>query len=95
MMTVPSGWLIVTMLVQFVAAQLHAVGMTFSIGASLLALCREESLTQLFLASIRRGKEQEVCLAARALGLHIVTLGASTATEAIYQEVRPSLEYGH
>lgn len=48
---------------------------------------REETLTQLFLSSVRRGKEVEAVLAAKALGLHVTTLGASAATEAIYQEV--------
>ena len=50
-------------------------------------LCREDTLTQLFLASIRKGKEAEIELAAKALGLHVATLGASTASEGIYQEV--------
>jgi len=48
---------------------------------------REDTLTQLFLSSVRRGKEAEACLAAKALGLHVTTLGASTASEGIYQEV--------
>lgn len=50
-------------------------------------VCREDTLTQLFLSSIRKGKESEACLAAKALGLHVTTLGASTASEGIYQEV--------
>jgi hypothetical protein len=50
-------------------------------------LCREDTLTQLFLSSIRKGKEAEIELAAKALGLHVATLGASTASEGIYQEV--------
>lgn len=49
---------------------------------------REDTLTQLFLTSLRRGKEAEACLAAKALGLHVTTLGASTASEGIYHEVR-------
>ena len=49
--------------------------------------CREDTLTQLFLTSLRRGKEAEACLAAKALGLHVTTLGASTASEGIYREV--------
>lgn len=53
-----------------------------------LAPCREDTLTQLFLNSVRRGKEVEACLAAKALGLHVTTLGASTASEGIYREVR-------
>lgn len=48
---------------------------------------REDTLTQLFLSSVRRGKEVEAVLAAKALGLHVTTLGASSASEAIYQEV--------
>lgn len=48
---------------------------------------REATLTQLFLSSIRRGKEVESCLAAKALGLHVTTLGASSASEGIYKEV--------
>ncbi|EFN57609.1 hypothetical protein CHLNCDRAFT_142687 [Chlorella variabilis] len=47
----------------------------------------EDTLTQLFLSSIRKGKESEACLAAKALGLHVTTLGASTASEGIYQEL--------
>ncbi|KAI3438373.1 hypothetical protein D9Q98_000805 [Chlorella vulgaris] len=53
---------------------------------------REATLTQLFLSSIRRGKEVESCLAAKALGLHVTTLGASSASEGIYKEAEPLLE---
>lgn len=53
---------------------------------------REDTLTQLFLSSVRRGKEVEACLAAKALGLHVATLGASSASEAIYQEAERVLE---
>lgn len=51
------------------------------------APCRQDTLTSLFLSSTRRGKEVEAALAAKALGLHVTTLGASTASEGIYQEV--------
>lgn len=53
---------------------------------------REDTLTQLFLSSVRRGKEVEAVLAAKALGLHVTTLGASSASEAIYQEAQRVLE---
>lgn len=39
------------------------------------------------MSSVRRGKEAEAQLGAKALGLHVATLGASTASEGIYQEV--------
>ena len=51
-------------------------------------VCREDTLTQLFLSSVRKGKEAEACLAAKALGMHVVTLGASKASEHIFGEVR-------
>ena len=51
-------------------------------------MCREDTLTQLFLSSVRKGKEAEACLAAKALGMHVVTLGASKASEHIFGEVR-------
>ncbi|PSC68232.1 Interferon-related developmental regulator 1 [Micractinium conductrix] len=53
---------------------------------------RQDTLTSLFLSSTRRGKEVEAALAAKALGLHVTTLGASTASEGIYQEAEPVLE---
>ncbi|KAL4447978.1 hypothetical protein ABPG75_005197 [Micractinium tetrahymenae] len=53
---------------------------------------REDTLTQLFLSSVRRGKEAEAVLAAKALGLHVTTLGASSASEAIYQEAERVLD---
>uniref|UniRef100_A0A1D1ZUG1 Interferon-related developmental regulator N-terminal domain-containing protein n=1 Tax=Auxenochlorella protothecoides TaxID=3075 RepID=A0A1D1ZUG1_AUXPR len=53
---------------------------------------REETLFQLFLRSLRRGKGAEARLGARALGLHAITLGAGPAVERMHAEALPVLE---
>lgn len=53
---------------------------------------REETLFQLFLRSLRRGKGAEARLGARALGLHAITLGAGPAAERMHAEALPVLE---
>lgn len=46
----------------------------------------------MFLGSLRRGGAAEATLAARALGLHVVTLGASDESESIFKDALPVLE---
>ena len=47
---------------------------------------------QMFLGSIKRGGPAEAALAARALALHVVTLGAGDEAESIYRDALPVLE---
>lgn len=53
---------------------------------------RQDTFAQLFLNCLRRGAPSEAALAARALGLHVITLGASDASEAIFRDARAVLE---
>lgn len=47
---------------------------------------KEETLTRLFITSFRKGGTKEAALAARALGLHTVTLGPGIESEKILEE---------
>ncbi|KAK9823814.1 hypothetical protein WJX72_005686 [[Myrmecia] bisecta] len=53
---------------------------------------RQETLTSICLGCLRRGSTTEAVTAARGLGLHAITLGASDETERLAQEARPVLE---
>lgn len=46
-----------------------------------IPLCRRETLASMLLNSLRRGGAAEAALAARCLGLEVVTLGASEESE--------------
>lgn len=50
-----------------------------------------ETLLQQFVNSVKRGSASEVALAARALGLLAITLGASTGAEHVLEEAAPAL----
>ncbi|GAB4824115.1 hypothetical protein N2152v2_011161 [Parachlorella kessleri] len=56
------------------------------------AVFRQETFTQMFLGSLKRGGPKESELAARALGLHVITLGASDMSERIFKDALPTLE---
>ena len=55
--------------------------------------CRQDSILQLLLSSIRRGGPTEASLAARGLALHAITLGAGDESAQLLREaVSPLVE---
>eukprot|EP00891_Asterochloris_glomerata_P006389 jgi/Astpho2/6389/Aster-x0727 len=73
-------------------ACLTVVGLLSSMHDAVGLIARQQTLGNQFLNSIRRGGAAEATLAARALGLLIVTLGASDEAERLQQEAQPVLE---
>lgn len=55
-------------------------------------MLRVATFSQMFLGSLKRGGPAEAGLAARALSLHLVTLGAGAEAEGIYKDALPVLE---
>ena len=55
-------------------------------------LPRQETLASLLVGCLRRGGGAEACLAARALGLLLITLGPGPNSERHLEDARPALE---